>query len=276
MALNKLQETTNHDEILFWGRIRGVQNDYYIALGLNYKSYFNFPLKKFYYATSANYSFTPMPQPNEQLKKDVDDRETMFFGDPDKILVEVKPPEGDANAEAQPPPAENTENQPPAKKENLDESIEEKVVLIPKSFTELDRLTYVVSAIENDTHVVPLGAFKLSPTHELQRNAYFKGLPKTVLKSADKYLHFRNVQENQQKELLDKPESIFHEDILDPISNDLPKGAWSIQTDSMKTVSKIRSLVWPGYTAYHISEKGYYGGAYFGNGLKNKDLAFMI
>ena len=272
MALLKLQETTNHNEILFWGRINGISQDYYIVLGLDYKGHFNFPLKKFYYATAPTYVFSPMPQPNEQYKKNVDECDAMFFGDPEKILVEVKPPEND-QAE-QPPAEENPEAK--GKPEDADESIEEKPVLIPKNFTELDRLSFVVSAVENDTHVIPLGAFKLSPMHELCRNISFKGLSQTDLKTPAKYLHFRNVQESKKKELLDKPASIFHDDILDSIQNDLPKGAWSLQCDSMKSVARIRSLVWPGYVAYHLAETKEFGGAYFGNGLKCKDLAFMI
>jgi len=46
----------------------------------------------------------------------------------------------------------------------------------PKNFTELDRLAYVVRAVENDCSVAPVGAFKLTPTHELRYNDSFKGL----------------------------------------------------------------------------------------------------
>ena len=46
----------------------------------------------------------------------------------------------------------------------------------PKNFTELDRLAYVVRAIDVDCQIVPVGAFKLSPEHELHYNYNFKGL----------------------------------------------------------------------------------------------------
>eukprot|EP00826_Nyctotherus_ovalis_P028724 TRINITY_DN2265_c0_g1_i4.p1 TRINITY_DN2265_c0_g1~~TRINITY_DN2265_c0_g1_i4.p1 ORF type:complete len:192 (-),score=52.50 TRINITY_DN2265_c0_g1_i4:142-717(-) len=191
----------------------------------------------------------------------------MFFGEPERILIEVKPSEEEGAAE------ESAEKE---KKEELDESVEEKPVLIPKNFTELDRLAYVVSAIDNDTHVVPLGAFKLTPEHELNRNIYFKGLDKSEVGMEERYLHFRGVQDLLKKDLLDKPDSIFHSDILDTIANDLPKGAWSLQKDSSATTVRIRSLLWPGYVAYHVAGTRNFGGAYFGNGLKNKDLAFML
>jgi hypothetical protein len=41
---------------------------------------------------------------------------------------------------------------------------------------ELDRLAYIVMAIENDAHVCPVGAFKLTPQHELRRDEGFKGI----------------------------------------------------------------------------------------------------
>lgn len=45
-----------------------------------------------------------------------------------------------------------------------------------KNFTELDRLSIVVHAIEDECQVIPLGAYKLAPTHELIKNPAFRGL----------------------------------------------------------------------------------------------------
>ena len=45
-----------------------------------------------------------------------------------------------------------------------------------KNFTELDRLSIVVHQIDHDCQVVPLGAFKMIPTHELISNPNFFGL----------------------------------------------------------------------------------------------------
>ena len=80
----------------------------------------------------------------------------------------------------------------------------------------------------------------------------------------------------EKKVLLETNESIFHDDIFDPITADLPKGAWSLQVDSAGTLATARSLLWPGYVAYNLAGSPSFGGAYLGDGLKNKDLAFMI
>jgi len=34
--------------------------------------------------------------------------------------------------------------------------------------------------------------------------------------------------------------------------------------------------MWPGYVGYVFTQKSVFGGIYFGNGIKNVDLAFYI
>ena len=158
----------------------------------------------------------------------------------------------------------------------MDDTVEIAPVIIPKNFTELDRLAYIVAAIENDTHIVPQGAFKLIPKHEIRRNVAFKGLGKETLADINKYCHFRNVQSAEKKALIETEESVFRDDIFDPIAEDKPNGTWSIQLDSSKTISIIRSMIWPGYVAYNVMGSKRFGGVYFGDGLKNKELTFML
>jgi radial spoke head protein 9 len=38
----------------------------------------------------------------------------------------------------------------------------------------------------------------------------------------------------------------------------------------------LRSLKWPGYFAFHQVSTDLYGGAYFGDGIKNIELPFML
>ena len=38
----------------------------------------------------------------------------------------------------------------------------------------------------------------------------------------------------------------------------------------------LRSLIWPGYYAYHVCESRNFGALYMGYGNKNYDLAFML
>jgi radial spoke head protein 9 len=71
-------------------------------------------------------------------------------------------------------------------------------------------------------------------------------------------------------------ETIFRGDFLDSIGSDRPKGTWSIQSDSSKTEVTLRSMLWPGFIAYHRANSGIFGYCYMGNGIKNEDLPFLL
>jgi len=68
----------------------------------------------------------------------------------------------------------------------------------------------------------------------------------------------------------------FKFDFLDPVCTDLPKGCWSLQSDPSKTKVTLRSLLWPGYVAYHRANSKIFGGLYIGDGRKNVDLPFLL
>lgn len=65
MALHNLHTNLHHDELVFWGKIMGIKNDYYIALGITFQNQFEFPLKRFYWCLSGDYNFKEMPDLND-------------------------------------------------------------------------------------------------------------------------------------------------------------------------------------------------------------------
>ena len=60
-ALDALKLQIKCDEILFWGKILGAEKDYFIALALYYNNK-EFPLKRFYFASSDNFIFSELPE----------------------------------------------------------------------------------------------------------------------------------------------------------------------------------------------------------------------
>lgn len=54
------------DELVFWGKIEGIKNDYYIAMGMQFRNMFEFPVKTFYWALSGEFFFREMPDLTEQ------------------------------------------------------------------------------------------------------------------------------------------------------------------------------------------------------------------
>jgi radial spoke head protein 9 len=65
-------------------------------------------------------------------------------------------------------------------------------------------------------------------------------------------------------------------DFLDPLAGDRPEGVWSLTYDTTQTLACLRSLAWPGYYFFAEIGGGEHGGVYFGNGVPNTDLAFML
>jgi hypothetical protein len=143
---------------------------------------YEFPVKKFYWALSKDYEFSELPELNDQHKNAVNYANAYFEGNPKKVLVKVKKEgegkftssfyfhieggaEGDKTAEDA--GGEDAEGgAAKAKADNLsDLSEEEEIKIPPKDLTELDRLTFIVFAIENDCSIAPVGAFKMTPIH---------------------------------------------------------------------------------------------------------------
>ena len=69
---------------------------------------------------------------------------------------------------------------------------------------------------------------------------------------------------------------VFSTGFLDSIARDQPAGSWSVQLDSRLKTASVRSLLWPGYFAFHSLGSSCFGGVYMGEGAKNVDLPFMI
>jgi radial spoke head protein 9 len=253
-TLDQLKCDIKAEEMLFWGKILGAEKDYYIALAIYYKG-FKFPKKKFYFCSSSTFSFSELPEIQSHHLNEFSKFNTYFIGNPDVILEKF------------------SDN----KNININEQIGDifKPNLKLKNLTESDRLSFVVRTIEHDTSIIPLGGFKMLPINEIRRNDLFEGLSSDELDKIENYFHFRKIESQNKKDMIDMGKAVFDFSFLDSLSDDNLKGAWSIQTDSAKTVCNIRSLVWNGYFAYHKANTNLFGSVYIGYGIKNMDIPFM-
>ena len=253
-TLDQLKCDIKAEEMLFWGKILGAEKDYYIALAIYYKG-FKFPKKKFYFCSSSTFLFSELPESQSHHLNEFSKFNTYFIGNPDVILEKF------------------SDN----KNININEQIGDifKPNLKLKNLTESDRLSFVVRTIEHDTSIVPLGGFKMLPINEIRRNDLFEGLSSDELDKIENYFHFRKIESQNKKDMIDMGKAVFDFSFLDSLSDDNLKGAWSIQTDSAKTVCNIRSLVWNGYFAYHKANTNLFGSVYIGYGIKNMDIPFM-
>jgi radial spoke head protein 9 len=90
------------------------------------------------------------------------------------------------------------------------------------------------------------------------------------------WFHFRSPQTEEGRSKIESDEVIFSSDFLDDLQGDLPKGVWSLQMANNGRDVNCRNLSWPGYYAFHKLGTNIFGSAYFGDGIKNVDLAFML
>ena len=255
-VLDQLKSDIKCDEMQFWGIIYGSEKDYYIAKALYYKGYPYFPKKKYYFCSSSNFIFSELPSVYPHHIPDFHKFNTYFIGNPD-IILEKYDSENINNLDDE---MAGDNFKPKTKKKNM---------------TETDRLSYVVRAIDRDTSVAPVGGFKMMPINELRRNDLFEGLNSEDLDKKEKYVHFRPVENQEKKDKIDMGKAVLDFEFLDSIVDDPIKDSWSIHVDSTRTISSLRSLVWPGYFAYCKANCDQFGGVYFGYGIKNVDIPFM-
>ena len=53
------------ETVTFWGKITGLVQDYFIAMGITHTGKYEFPTKCFFYATSSAMTFKQVPELND-------------------------------------------------------------------------------------------------------------------------------------------------------------------------------------------------------------------
>ncbi len=142
--------------------------------------------------------------------------------------------------------------------------------------TELDRLSYVVHAIDSQCSIVPVGSYKKTPIGEIQRNEAFRGLRADAASQLSSYMHLRPCQHSLKQRQCARKDDVFVGDFLDNATENECKNEWTLGRDITQSTCTLRNRHWPGFLAFHRSNTPVFGSFYLGSGIKNVDLAFMI
>jgi radial spoke head protein 9 len=139
----------------------------------------------------------------------------------------------------------------------------------------------VIMKIDEEAMLVPRGAFLRSPAGIVMKNGSFSGLDDKQVSNLENWFHFSGPIKLPKKSLLEKADLAAPIDFLEQASIDVPlAGSWSIQSERGPGVDssliKLRSLHWPGAESCHIPNTKQFARAYFGDGLKNINLPFML
>ncbi|KAA0720720.1 Radial spoke head protein 9 -like protein [Triplophysa tibetana] len=243
-----LKKNYKFSRVLFWGKILGIKCDYFIAQGIEEDEMKN---KKTLYSLNC-LDWHMLPPATDSMTADVEfASEGRFTGDPShESQRTVMQTQGEG-----------------------DETKEEEVTV---KVNEESRLAVTVFNIDKDASVVPRGAFIKSPGGKVKTNLSFKGLHPTEAAKLHSYLHFREPVNLKMKSILEMADLNPAVDFLDPLSEDIPKGSWSLQFERGGTVCALRSLLWLGLTFFHVPQTPQHGYIYMGDGLMNLDLPFML
>jgi hypothetical protein len=135
MALNTLQCEKGCEELCFWGKITGLKNDYYVAMGLRFNGMYEFPVKTFFWALSSDFIFKEMPDLTEQHDSIINQDNSWFSGEPTRVLSkkdgeEEGKDDGDDAADADEPEEGEAK---PAKRD--DETSEEEITVPTRPLT---------------------------------------------------------------------------------------------------------------------------------------------
>ncbi|OQS07781.1 radial spoke protein [Thraustotheca clavata] len=236
----KRYATENITTMRFWGRISGEMQDYIICAAFIQAP--DVPKKKFYFCTNTSPELQQFPEVGVEKRNKATKYTSRLKGDPSKPMDENDASQDDSNKDI---------------------------------FREVDRLVILVEAIDYAASIVPCGAFVVSATHQIVPNPMFNGLAWDRALQLSSYYHFREAESTEPKGSLALPGLIRPTDFLDPITMDLD-GVWNLRKDNTGSAVILRNMLYPGSIFFHKPKTNQYGFAYFGDGLKNPDLAFML
>ncbi|KAM4712786.1 radial spoke head protein 9 homolog [Anableps anableps] len=233
--------------VMFWGKILGIKRDYFIAQGRGENE-----IKDRTYLYSFDcMDWLLLPPATESMIEEVSEvAKGHFMGDPSFVYEQNVDVEGDKEEEAE--------------------------VNEVAKVNEEKRLTVTVHRIDEDVSVVPRGAFIRSPLGLVQVNRSFEGLSESEARKLDSFFHFCEPKKGNKNTIEEMGEWSPAIDFLDILTDDIPKGSWSLQFECASRVCVLRSLLWLGLTFYHVPMTPLHGYIYIGTGLKNLDLPFML
>mmetsp|Transcript_19691 Transcript_19691/g.19791 ORF Transcript_19691/g.19791 Transcript_19691/m.19791 type:complete len:275 (-) Transcript_19691:95-919(-) len=245
--LQRRREENLSGRLLFWGKVFGVTQDYLVVYSVDIQS--DFPEKKYYYCTTSSYVLKAVPELSSEYEEMAQSITSRFTGDASYMQYNGAEPEEEPDDPDMPP---------------------------VERFREVHRLSYNVKQIDHDCAIVAKGALVVDATKRVIFNAYYTGLSYQSATEARSYYHYRRPENPQAIATLKKAGIIKSGEFLDSITKDIPSEMWTISQDNSGTMAYIRNLYWEGYYFYNVVGSNEYGGAYFGLGVPNYDIAFML
>lgn len=162
----KLNESFNNTK--FWGKIIGIHRDYLIAVATKISHQVE---RKYFFSQDEGLTFSQLPIVEPWMEPKCLRTAQRFTGTPSYIYPEPKNKNTD-NEETE----EKTEETDTQDEDNADDGKNDEPPPIVHKLTELDRLAWTVSKIDDECQIVPQGAIVLTCNKIMDKNVNFKGM----------------------------------------------------------------------------------------------------
>jgi len=248
-ALFQLQQGNRFKEVRFWGKIRGIERDYYICQGTVNEDgkVAPFDCDRATFKSTDCIVWTPLLPVDSAMAAKCAEFNGYFSGDLSKIYGAA--PDGEAT--------------------------EDGAAVADDVVTEEKRLAAFVQAVDANCALVPTGAYTLDARHRVVRSNNYAGVDQAC--GASSFVHMRKPTQSDKLRVFEQKGLTQGTDFLDSICDDEPEGCWSSQFDAASSSLQLRHNLYAGYVAFaSVSPHNCFGSCYFGDGIVNNDLAFQL
>lgn len=256
-----LKQNEKFQTVQFWGRVTGTASDYYICQGYGDSALSD--RKSFYSVDCMNWAQLPTIHPVIAASAKLITSRFTGSASNEFTVTEPGPSAGDAPVDL-----------PDEVKALRTVDEKEEGSTVTTKVSEDKRLAAVVGAIDFECAAVPFGAYIRTASSDIVANNAFTGLTSEDAGKLSSYQHFRVPVASKtplERSSIDKTRDIF-----DKIADDVPNGCWSLKVNSSGECVHLKSLLWPGFTFYHVPGSSRFGSVYNGTAQRNSDIVFML
>mmetsp|Transcript_11802 Transcript_11802/g.17526 ORF Transcript_11802/g.17526 Transcript_11802/m.17526 type:complete len:315 (-) Transcript_11802:2801-3745(-) len=270
LVLLKKQQKANN--VNYWGKIQGINNDYHVAQAFNNA----FDDKVTCYSVDGGITWLNVPDIQDDEYQYCAQIRGYFTGDPAYTYTFEGPKEeGEEEVAKVEEKGEDEEEEAIEEEEGEEGANDAKKNANLVQIVESTRLAFVIASIDQDTAVVPRGSYILQPEGSVVPNQTFQGLSDYAAGKLESFVHLRQPVRLPLKSALERDALDKTLDFCDTLDEDVPNKCWSLQYNNVNQVVVGKSLLWPGYVFYAMPNAPTFGAFYIGSGCKNYDLCFM-
>lgn len=259
-----LQANEKFESLYFWGTVVGTQGNYFIAQGLGAEVEIKPEGRKLFYSQDC-VTWAQLPEVHQVIANSAKKIRKRFTGTASNEFTVSEPG----------PSADEAPVDLPAEVAALRKTAsQEDGVTITTTISEDKRLSALVRWIDEECAVLPHGALTQTAAGQAVLADYFSGLTPENATKLSSWVMYRVPQ--RPPSALQRAQQDKSLDFLDSLEDEVPNGSWTIQHGSDGANVLVKSLVWPGFVAYHSPGSKNFGYIYNGIGQCNSDLAFML